>query len=241
MAYLLVTIPHPSARPTADLYLVVQESLTLIWVGAAAVMLSALVGRRARRFAELAANRRELVQQALDAEARERRRLAQVLHDGAIQNVLLARQEVTDLQRGVPEAGERAKAALDETHRQLRDEVFAMHPIGLEHAGPEAVLRHFADDAARRGHFQARVRVQPAVADARDDLLYASTREILTNIVKHAHATHVDIDLGGTTGLLELADHRRRGRIRPRAVAAGTGRRPHRTGLGGGAAARRRW
>ena len=204
LAYLLVTIPHPSTRRPADLHLVLQESLTLIWVGAAAAMLSALVGRRARQFAELAANRRELVQQSLDAEARERRRLAQVLHDGAIQNVLLARQEVTDLERGVPAAGKRAKAALDETHRQLRDEVFAMHPVGLERAGSEAVLRHFADDASRRGNLQARVQVQPAVADARDDLLYASAREVLTNVVKHANATQVDIDLGGSAALLEL-------------------------------------
>ena len=51
VAYLVVTIPHPATRLPADLTLVLYESLTLIWVGAAAVMLSALVGRRARRFA----------------------------------------------------------------------------------------------------------------------------------------------------------------------------------------------
>ena len=240
VAYLLVTIPHPSARRPADLHLVVQESLTLIWVGAAAVLLSTLVGRRARRFAELAANRRELVQQSLDAEARERRRLAQVLHDGAIQNVLLARQEVTDLQRGVPEAGERAKAALDETHRQLRDEVFAMHPVGLERAGPEAVLRHFADDAARRGHFQARVRVQP---DRRRRPRRPAVRQHPRDPHEHRQARACHARRHRPRGHLRAAraaDHRRRGRVRPRAVGAGTGRRPHRTGLGRGAAARRR-
>lgn len=204
IAYLVVTIPHPGTRLPADEKLIVTESLTLLWVGAAAVMVSTLVGRRARRFAALAASRRELVQQLLDAEARERRRLAQVLHDGAIQNVLLARQEVTDLQRGVDGAGERAKDALDETHQQLRDEVFAMHPVGLERAGCAAVLQHFGDEAARRGRFTARVRVEPAVAQTHDALLFASARELLTNAAKHAHATHVDVALGADNGSLRL-------------------------------------
>ncbi len=204
VAYLMVTIPHPGSRLPADTKLIVEESLTLIWVGAAAVMVSTLVGRRARRFAALATSRRELVRQLLGAEARERHRLAQVLHDGAIQNVLLARQEVTDLQRGVTDAGERAKGALDETHQQLRDEVFAMHPVGLERAGSAAVLQHFGDEAARRGRFTARVRVEPAAAQTHDALLFASAREILTNAAKHAHATHVDVALGADNGSLRL-------------------------------------
>ncbi len=203
-AYLVVTVPHPASRLPADRTLVLYESLTLIWVGAAAVMLSALVGRRARNFAALAESRRELVQQSLDAEARERRRLAQVLHDDAIQNVLLARQEVTDLERGVPGAGARAQRALDETHRQLRHEVFAMHPVGLERAGPAAVLRYFADEAGRRGNFEAQVHVDPAAAEVDDDLLYTVAREILTNVVKHAHASSVDVGLAVRAGRLEL-------------------------------------
>ncbi len=204
VAYLVVTIPHPASRLPADRTLLLYESLTLIWVGAAAVMLSALVGRRARSFAALAESRRELVRQSLDAEARERHRLAQVLHDDAIQNVLLARQEVTDLERGVPGAGARAQHALDETHRQLRDEVFAMHPVGLERAGPAAVLQYFAEDAGRRGRFATQVHVDPAAADAHDDLLYAVAREILTNIAKHARASSVDVRLIARAGRLEL-------------------------------------
>jgi len=203
-AYLLVTIPHPDTRVPADASLVLEESLELIWVGAAAVMLSTLVGRRERTLAALAESRRELVRQALEAEAQERRRLAQVLHDDAIQNVLLARQEVTDLERGVKGAGPRARQALDETHRQLRDEVFAMHPVGLERAGPQAVLQHFADDAARRGGFQVRVSVDPELAQAGDELLYACARELLVNAAKHARASHVDVSLRRRPGGLAL-------------------------------------
>lgn len=203
-AYLLVTLPHPGTTFPDDIDLLAVESLTLIWVGGAAVMVSMLVGRRERVLAELAASRRRLVQQALDSEARERHRLAQALHDEAIQNILLARQEVTDLARGVEGADERARAALDETHRQLREEVVAMHPVGLERAGLGAVLRQLAGDAARRGHFTATVDVDPSAADARSDLLVSSARELLTNAAKHARASHVDLRVDAADGSLRL-------------------------------------
>lgn len=204
VAYLVVALPHPATRLPGDVDRVAIEALSLAWVGGAAVMLSALVGRRELALADLAASRRRLVQQALDAEVRERHRLAQALHDEAMQNVLLARQEVADLARGVAGAEQRARDALDETHRQLRDEVFAMHPVGLERAGSRAVLRRLADDAARRGRFTTSLRVDPAAADVRSDLLVASARELLANAASHARASHVDVTLRAADGALRL-------------------------------------
>ena len=168
-------------------------------------MLSVLVGRRQRSLAALAATRRALVQQALDAEARERRRLAEELHDHAIQNVLLARQEITDVVRGVPGAEQRARDALDETNRQLRLEVFRMHPLGLERAGLAAVLQDLADDAAWRGRFTATVTVAPeAVHGGPQDLIVSTARELLTNASKHAGAAHVAVHVAATAQALEL-------------------------------------
>ena len=150
VAFLAVAVPHPETSLPGDWDLLVGDSLALAWVSGAAVMLSALVGLRQRELAELAGTRRALVQQALDAEATERRRLAEQLHDHALQNVLLARQEVADVARGVPGAGQRLRTALDETDRQLRHEVFQMHPLALEQAGLTAVLDDLAGAAARR-------------------------------------------------------------------------------------------
>lgn len=205
LAYLVVVVPHPATNLRRDLDVVVDDSLSLLWISAAAVMLSALVGRRQRELAALAATRQALVQQALDAEAREQRRLAEALHDHAIQNVLLARQEVTDLARGVPGAEQRARDALDETSRQLRREVFAMHPLGLERAGLGAVLQQLADDAARHGHFETTINVSAAGQDAgRQDLIVATARELLANAAKHAHAEHVAVRVEVVDGAIEL-------------------------------------
>ena len=156
-AYLVVAVPHPDTDLSDDVDMIVEQSLALLWVGAGAVMLSAYIARREQSLAALAEARRLLVRQALDAEARERRRLAEALHDQAIQNVLVARQEVGDAAREVPGALDRAREALDETSAQLREEIFAMHPLGLERAGLAAALRSYADVAAARGGFTAEV------------------------------------------------------------------------------------
>jgi two-component system NarL family sensor kinase len=205
LAYLAVTVRNPVTTLPGDLDVLLDDSLALLWVSGAAVMLSALVGRRQQALVEFADMRRVLVQQALDAEAREQRRLAEALHDHAIQNVLLARQELTDVVRGVPGAEERARAALEETDRQLRHEVFSMHPLGLERAGLAAVLGDLAENAGRRGGFSADVQVD-AGADGRgpQDLIAATARELLTNVAKHARATHVTVRLSVADGALGL-------------------------------------
>jgi two-component system, NarL family, sensor kinase len=191
-AYLAVALAK-----AGDVRVVAAEALALAWIGAAAAMLAALVQRRERRLRMLAAR-------SFDAEARERRRLAQALHDDAIQNLLLARQEIADVARGVPLAAERARDALDAVHRQLRAEAFNMHPVALERAGLAAVLRSFAEEAGRRGRFHARVEVDPQAAGVRDDLVMATARELLANAARHASAGRVDVRVRIEDGRVRL-------------------------------------
>lgn len=209
VTYLAVTLQYPNAGLPHDPYQIVDDSLSLLWVTGAAVMLSAMVGRRQRAIVEFAERRRALVQQALDAEANEQRRLAEALHDQAVQNVLLARQELTDMARGVAGAEQRARDALDETDRQLRHEIFAMHPLGLQQLGLRPVLHSLAANAAHQSRFTTTVNVSPAAErSAHHDLIVATVRELLTNVVKHADATHVDITIrsNGSVLVLMVAD-----------------------------------
>ncbi|MBV9818383.1 MAG: hypothetical protein JOZ07_08560 [Solirubrobacterales bacterium] len=205
LAFLAVTLPDPRTVLPDDLDLVLDDSLSLLWVSSAAIMLSAMVGSRQRALVGFAEMRRDLVQQALDAGAHEQRRLAEELHDHAVQNVLLARQELADIVRGVPGAADRARAALDETDRQLRQEIFAMHPLSLEQAGLSAILSSLAEGAGHRGGFSTRVRVTPAAErGGQRDIIVTSARELLTNVAKHAHASHVEVQLRTADGMLEL-------------------------------------
>ena len=203
-AYLLVAVPHPDTDLSDDIDAIVEQSLALLWVGAGAVMLSAYIARREQSLAALADARRLLVRQALDAEARERRRLAEALHDQAIQNVLVARQEVGDAARDVPGALDRAREALDETSAQLREEIFAMHPLGLERAGLAAALRSYADVASARGGFTAEVAVDDDAAGAHEELVLATARELLTNAARHAGARTVTVRVAAEPGIVRL-------------------------------------
>ncbi|MDQ8046713.1 MAG: hypothetical protein REI11_19060, partial [Patulibacter sp.] len=205
IAYLAVTVRDPHTHLDRDADILFDDSLTLLWVSGAAIMLSALVGQRQRALGALAATRRALVQQTLDAEARERRRLAEVLHDDAIQNVLLARQELGDVERGVPGAAERTRAALDATSEQLRHEVFSMHPLGLERIGLGAVLRDLAETAGKRGGFEATVDVDPAAERCEaQELIGVTARELLGNVAKHAGASRVGVRVAATDGRIDL-------------------------------------
>jgi two-component system NarL family sensor kinase len=90
-----LTYPDPTDfRPDAVGFEFTQ-GLFILWMGVAATLLSSVLTRRARAVERLAAQRRQLVAQALNAEDDARRALAEGLHDEALQNLLAARQLYT--------------------------------------------------------------------------------------------------------------------------------------------------
>jgi two-component system NarL family sensor kinase len=128
----------------------------LAWLGGACAALSAAISRRSSEIERLIADRERLLAEALAAETRERRALADGLHDGAIQSLLAARHDVEDVAARAPDdaALERADEALLDVVRQLRSAIFELHPHVLEDAGLEAAIRQVAETAARRSGFE---------------------------------------------------------------------------------------
>jgi two-component system NarL family sensor kinase len=173
----------------------------LAWVGLACTALSAAIARRTDEIKRLVADREHLLAEALSAESRERRALADGLHDGAVQSLLAIRHDLEDVAAAVRpgpdiEALERADEGLLGVVRDLRSAIFELHPHVLDEAGLEAALRQVAEVAARRAGFTLELELDPlsARADA-DRLLFSVARELLTNIVKHAGATQVSVTL----------------------------------------------
>ena len=206
-AYLLISLFHPATEDLPGaVELEASQSLYLVWMGIAAVLLSRVLTRRTEEVEALAASRGRLVSQALDAEDRERRRLAEALHDEAIQNLLAARQELGA--NGIGSDLDLVRLGLDRTVEQLRDAVFDLHPYVLEHAGLGAALEAVAERQARRGGFSFRVEVDPAATGALDPLLFSIARELVTNAAKHAQARKLDVSLRSDGGevVLEVAD-----------------------------------
>lgn len=180
--YLVVSLAYPT-REAGDFEL--TQALYLAWMGAAAVLLSAELTRRSRRVESLSAGRGRLVAQALDAEDRERRRLAGVLHDDAIQNLLAIRHELSDGNLTL------VRTELERTVEQLRDAVFDLHPYVLDHAGLEPALESIAARIGARAGFEWQVDVERGAAGHHDRLLFGLVRELLANAERHARATSV--------------------------------------------------
>lgn len=146
---------------------------------------------------------RQLVAQVLDAEDSARRRIAQLIHDDALQNLLAANQELMEAAPGRVQV-QRAHEVVEGTIGRLREAMMALHPVTLEQGGFETALGAVARQSARQGGFNIELDIDPQAIDLADALLLAIARELLTNVARHAKAEKVTVVLRRTGDVLEL-------------------------------------
>jgi len=196
-AYVIQAVAHPASAMADAPRFIATEAGFLLWVGVACVFLSLLLARRTEAVFRLAEGRSRLLADALSAEYRERRALAEALHDHAIQNLLSARHEVEEAGDAfVHPALGRADAALTDTVDQLRSAVFELHPYVLDEVGLAGALRSVAQHAASRGSLKLTLDLENADRHPQEQLLFSAVRELLTNVIEHAEATTVRVQLG---------------------------------------------
>ena len=175
--------------------------------------------------AEISAARGRLVAQAIDAEDRARRSISEALHDGALQELLAARNELFAMAgRGGDDAAlAAAQERLTGIVAHLRDVMSAMHPTMLQYGGLEAALLAVVEQERGAGDFTAHVDVAPGAAGLRDELVLSLARELLANSARHAGAARVDVGVRARAGRARPLRRRRRRRLRRRAAGAGAG------------------
>jgi two-component system NarL family sensor kinase len=150
--------------------------------------------RRDERIDELARERATLVSQVLEAEERERARVAQALHDDALQSLLAAHQDLIEAAPGraqVTRAHEIMGVAID----RVRDAVSALHPVILEQRGLEAALEAVCTQAQNQAGFDSTLRVDPGAIGASDGLVFSVARELITNAARHSKAERVEVSV----------------------------------------------
>ena len=146
---------------------------------------------------------RQLVAQVLDAEDSARRRIAQLIHDDALQSLLAANQELMEAAPGRVQV-QRAQEVVEGTIGRLREAMMALHPVTLEQGGFETALGAVARQAARQGGFDIEIELDPEALDLADALLLAIARELLTNVARHAKAEEVKVVLTRAGDTIEL-------------------------------------
>lgn len=151
---------------------------------------------------------RKLAADALEAEATERRRISERLHDGALQTMLSVAQDLDELNRGNPAGLQRASVAISGAVQQLREAVCDLHPVTLEQGDLELALRTLAQASAHEAGFTVLVRVDPEATGAYDDLVLSISRELMRNAAKHAQAKEASLSLMrcGPNLVLEVSD-----------------------------------
>ena len=186
----------PAVRTTARVSFVLVQAAYLAWLGLALALLSLLLARRDAAVQLLSEQRQRLVAEALTAEERERRQLAQELHDGPIQNLLAARHDLDLAARADPDGAEaRAHAAITATVAELRGAVSDLHPYLLEQAGLAAAIAQNARLAAERAGLKLELDLAEGEPGPNDRAVLRCTSELLANVTRHARAARVSVSL----------------------------------------------
>jgi two-component system, NarL family, sensor kinase len=156
----------------------------------------------ARRLQRGHRERERLLEQAIEASDRERRRIASDLHDGVVQDVAGVAFGLAPLADAAARRGDEAEAeALRASTARLRHGVRALrtllveiHPPSLESAGLEAALGDLLSPLAASGvATELDVDDGAAAGSTADALAYRVAREALRNVAAHADASHVRV------------------------------------------------
>ncbi len=146
---------------------------------------------------------RALASQLSQAELRERRRLATVLHDHLQQLIVTARMQLGWLKPDGPPEKLRTtvaglQAILEDALAASRDLTLDLSPPALHDAGLVGGLEWLATSMQERHGFTVRLRTDPAAEPAVEEtrfLLFACVRELLFNALKHAGVREADVEL----------------------------------------------
>lgn len=162
----------------------------------------------ARRLRSEVASSRQFLAQVMDAEDAARRRIAQLIHDDALQTLLAANQELIEAAPGRAQVM-RAHDVVSASIARLREALLALHPVTLEQGGLRHALDAVARQAERQGTMEVTMEVDPNAIGLKDELVLAISRELLANAARHAKANYVSLSVlpgPAETILLEVHD-----------------------------------
>jgi len=172
----------------------------------AAKMIGAYIERKESKKNLLEYQRRlqSLVCQLTMAEAQERKRIAGILHDDVIQNLIFLKMKLADLrslteQEVFRETLARINTLTDDLLKNMRTLTFdlsspILYELGLGPAIDEWLSRELEQKHGISTEFEDDEQTKQLTEDLRV-LLFRAVRELLTNIVKHARAKNIKVSI----------------------------------------------
>jgi signal transduction histidine kinase len=179
-----------------------------------AVFVLPMAIRLSRRVERHEAERSKMMRHALVASELERRRIAQELHDGVIQDLAGITFALPTVAASLPddEDGDEARETVDSVTElvqkdatALRSMLVELYPPDLGGKGFAMAVRDIARSASEQG-VAVKVDVDPDLVVPLDvaTLAYRVIREGLRNVVKHARATAAEVRMRVESGRLDV-------------------------------------
>jgi two-component system NarL family sensor kinase len=170
------------------------------------------VAARTAELRETNASLRRLASELSLAEARERKKIAEDLHDHIGQALAFITMNIQQFRGNAVFCGFEDKideiaTLLDQTIQYTRNLTFEISPPALYELGLEAAIDGLAERFRKKHGLAVRAETDRAIGPLGSDvvvLLYKSVQELLTNVMKHAGAERSAIRIGREGDLIRV-------------------------------------
>lgn len=148
----------------------------------------------------------------IEGEEKERKRIGQELHDGLGAVLATVKMQINNIPTQIPATTnnlsyQKAEQLIDEACQTVREISHGMMPYILEQAGLEAAIEDICQTISTSKnltiHFNP-YQVELIQSDTLKITLYRITQELLKNIITHANAQEVIVQLSAETTEIEL-------------------------------------
>jgi two-component system, NarL family, sensor histidine kinase DegS len=141
----------------------------------------------------------------IEAQEMERQRLARQMHDGPAQSLtnLILQAEICERLFDLDPAQARVelgnlKNAANATFQKTRDFILTLRPMMLDDLGLVPTLKQYVQDFEEKNKLSVNFTVighEARLASYSEVTIFRLIQELLTNVYKHAHATHTQVIL----------------------------------------------
>ncbi|SDE34996.1 two-component system, NarL family, sensor histidine kinase DegS [Paenibacillus sp. UNCCL117] len=167
------------------------------------------------RLLESAKNRQLLGLKIILAQEEERKRIAREIHDGLAQNManMVLRTEITERMLA-KEAYSAVKEELNDLKfsvrsgiEEVRKIIFNLRPMALDDLGLVPTLRKFVQDFEEKAKISTKFEMvgkEIRLPSGMEVAVYRLVQEAFSNVLKHAQATHVTLELTFQQQMIKL-------------------------------------
>ncbi|MGA9191690.1 MAG: histidine kinase [Anaerolineales bacterium] len=159
---------------------------------------------------EKANNAGSVIEEIIDAQEEERRRLSRQIHDGpaqALSNFILQTEIAMRLFESDPDKAREELASLKDsassTFGKVRDFIFDLRPMMLDDLGLAPTVRRYSEAFEEKSGLDINCVItgtERRIASTREVMVFRAVQEFLANVREHAQATQVKI-------MLDMDDH----------------------------------